>query len=90
MYKKVRRTDVIRLTPERLGDDYETICRNLTRETLEGKASPDKSLTILVSNIENVGEGRSESNHQHQSFHRLLRRYLGQAQLHRGIIPVEY
>jgi DNA-directed RNA polymerase subunit E' len=58
MYKKVRRTDVIRLTPERLGDDYETICRNLTRETLEGKASPDKSLTILVSNIENVGEGR--------------------------------
>ena len=58
MYMKVRREDVIRLPPERLGEDYEVLCRDITRETLEGKASPDKSLTILVSDIQNVGEGR--------------------------------
>lgn len=58
MYLKVRKEDVIRLPPEKLGEDYEALCRNITRETIEGKATVDKSLTLLVSNIQNVGEGR--------------------------------
>jgi DNA-directed RNA polymerase subunit E' len=58
MYLKVRREDVIRIPPERLGEDYEKLYKNITKETLEGKGAPNKSLTILVSNVEKMGEGK--------------------------------
>jgi DNA-directed RNA polymerase subunit E' len=58
MYLKVRREDVIRIPPDRLGEDYENLFRKITKETLEGKGAPNKSLTILVSNVEKMGEGK--------------------------------
>ncbi len=58
MYLKVRREDVIRIPPERLGEDYEELYSKITKETLEGKGAPNKSLTILVSNVEKMGEGK--------------------------------
>ncbi len=58
MYMKVQREDVVRIPPERLGEDIDALARELTRTTLEGKVGPDKSLTLLASNIERVGEGR--------------------------------
>src|SRR6058998_2414341 len=55
---KVQREDVVRIPPERLGEDIDALARELTRTTLEGKVGPDKSLTLIASNIERIGEGR--------------------------------
>jgi len=54
----VQREDVVRIPPERLGEDIDALARELTRTTLEGKVGVDKSLTLIASNIERVGEGR--------------------------------
>lgn len=55
---KLERQDVVRIPPERLGEDIDVLARELTRSTLEGKVGEDKALTMLASNIERVGEGR--------------------------------
>jgi DNA-directed RNA polymerase subunit E' len=55
---KVRREDTVRIPPERLGEDVDELAKELTRETLEGKVGPDRSLTLVASNIERVGDGR--------------------------------
>src|SRR3990172_6950958 len=68
---KVQREDVVRIPPERLGEDIDALARELTRTTLEGKVrgdpprttlggkvGVDRSLTLIASNIERVGEGR--------------------------------
>ncbi len=54
----MQREDVVRIPPERLGEDIDALARDLTRTTLEGKVGADKSLTLIASNIERVGEGR--------------------------------
>ena len=58
MYQRVQREDVVRIPPERLGEDIDAVARELTRTTLEGKIGADKTLTLIASNIERVGEGR--------------------------------
>ena len=58
MYSIVKREDVVRIPPERLGEDIDALARELTRTTLEGRVGADKSLTLIASNIERVGEGR--------------------------------
>jgi len=58
VYMKVQREDVVRIPPERLGEDIDALARELTRTTLEGKVGPDRSLTLIASSIERVGEGR--------------------------------
>src|SRR6266571_1944086 len=58
MYQRVQREDTVRIPPERLGEDIDTVARELTRTTLEGKIGADKTLTLVASNIERVGEGR--------------------------------
>ena len=58
MYMKVQREDVVRIPPERLGEDIDALARELTRSTLEGKVGEDKTLTLIASGIERVGEGR--------------------------------
>jgi len=58
MYMKVQREDVVRIPPERLGEDIDMLARELTRATLEGKVGVDRSLTLIASNIERMGEGR--------------------------------
>ena len=58
MYMKVKREDVVRIPPERLGEDLDALARELTRSTFEGKIGGDKTLTILASDIERDGEGR--------------------------------
>src|SRR3989337_3277443 len=55
---KVKREDVVRIPPERLGEDIDALARELTRSTLEGKVGDDKSLTLIATNIQRVGEGR--------------------------------
>ena len=58
MYSILKREDVVRIPPERLGEDIDALARELTRTTLEGRVGADKSLTLIASNIERVGEGR--------------------------------
>ena len=58
MYMLVQREDVVRIPPERLGEDIDAVARELTRTTLEGRIGPDKTLTLIASNIERLGEGR--------------------------------
>ena len=58
MYMKVQREDVVRIPPERLGEDYVALTRELTRASMEGKVGADRSLTLIASNIEPVGEWR--------------------------------
>ena len=55
MYMKVQREDVVRIPPERLGEDYMALTRELTRASMEGKVGADRSLTLIASNIEPVG-----------------------------------
>jgi len=58
LYSILKREDVVRIPPERLGEDIDALARELTRTTLEGRVGADKSLTLIASNIERVGEGR--------------------------------
>ncbi len=58
MYMLVQKEDVVRIPPERLGDDLDEVARQLTRATLEGKIGEDKGLTLVTSNIKRQGEGR--------------------------------
>ncbi len=58
MYMKVKREDVVRIPPERLGEDIDELAKELARTSFEGKIGSDKSLTMLASNIERLGEGR--------------------------------
>src|SRR3990172_6561342 len=58
MYQRVQREDVVRIPPDRLGEDIDEVARELTRATLEGRIGVDKTLTLIASNIERLGEGR--------------------------------
>ena len=48
MYQRVQREDVVRIPPERLGEGIDTVAKELTRTTLEGKVGADKTLTLTV------------------------------------------
>jgi DNA-directed RNA polymerase subunit E' len=58
MYYKVRREEVVRIPPDRLGEDIDELAGELTRSTYEGKVASDKSYTLLATNIERLDEGR--------------------------------
>ncbi|MCK5309977.1 MAG: DNA-directed RNA polymerase [Thermoplasmata archaeon] len=58
MYIKVKRKDVIRIPPERLGEDINELAQELTQLSFEGKIVGDRSLIVLTANIKPVGEGR--------------------------------
>ncbi len=58
MYYKVRREEVVRIPPGRLGEDIDELARELTRSTYEGKVASDKSFTLLATNVERLDEGR--------------------------------
>ncbi|MDD4307375.1 MAG: DNA-directed RNA polymerase [Thermoplasmata archaeon] len=58
MYLKIKRKDVIRIPPERLGEDMAELSQELTQHSFEGKIVGDRSLIVLTANINPVGEGR--------------------------------
>lgn len=58
MYMVVQKEDVVRIPPERLGEDLDQVARELTRATLEGKIGEDKGFTLITSTITRQGEGR--------------------------------
>ena len=58
MYKIIKKTDTVRVPPERLGEALEETVQELTHFNYEGKMDRDHNLTVLTTNIELMGEGR--------------------------------
>jgi len=58
MYLLMNRERVVRIPPDRLGDDLDKVVKELTWESFEGKIEGNDSLTVLIQNIEPVGLGR--------------------------------
>ena len=58
MYLRIKRRDVIRIPPERLGENLDELAQELTQHSFEGKIVGDRSLIVLTANIKPVGEGR--------------------------------
>lgn len=58
MYKIIKKTDTVRVPPERLGEDLERVVRELTHINYEGKMDRNHNLTVLTTNIDLVGSGR--------------------------------
>jgi DNA-directed RNA polymerase subunit E' len=58
MYLQMNRNDVIRIPPERLGENLQKLAEELTRNTFEGRIVGDRSLIMLAANIKIVGDGR--------------------------------
>lgn len=48
----------VRIPPKNLGEDISEAIDNLTWDTYEGKFNEDKSLTVLIKDVEPVGPGR--------------------------------
>lgn len=57
MYLLTQRENVVRIPPERLGDDLDAVVDQLARESYEGKIEGD-SLTVLITNMQAIGPGR--------------------------------
>ncbi|RLF49506.1 MAG: DNA-directed RNA polymerase [Thermoplasmata archaeon] len=58
MYAITEKVSTIRIPPERLMDDYESIVETLAREQFEGKVDNEDNIIVLVLDVEPVGEGR--------------------------------
>lgn len=58
MYKKLVRQNVIRIPPEYLSKEILPTIERLTHVNFEGKMDKNNNLTVLVTNIEPVGQGK--------------------------------
>lgn len=58
MYKKLVRQNVIRIPPEYLSKEILPTIERLTHINFEGKMDKNNNLTVLVTNIEPVGQGK--------------------------------
>jgi DNA-directed RNA polymerase subunit E' len=58
MYLLTQREKVVRIPPSRLGEDVDQVVNELARESYEGFIEGEDSLTVLIKNIETVGDGR--------------------------------
>lgn len=58
MYLLTHREKVVRIPPDRLGDDVDQVVNELAREAYEGRIEGNDSLTVLIKNIKTVGDGR--------------------------------
>ncbi len=57
MYVEIEIEDNIKITPDNLNENYDTIIEKLTRETFEGIIQ-DENLIILVTDVKKIGPGR--------------------------------
>jgi DNA-directed RNA polymerase subunit E' len=58
MYVIASKEDVVRIPPNLLGEDFQALAARLTQESFQNKVEADGSYTVLVRNIEPLGEGR--------------------------------
>ncbi len=58
MYLKIRAVDVVRVPPERLGDDLEVVVKAVLREKLEGRLDKKIGIFVAVQKVVEIKEGR--------------------------------
>jgi DNA-directed RNA polymerase subunit E' len=58
MYLLETREDIIRIPPNRLGEQFQDLAAELTRESFEGKVDVASGYTLIVRNVDVLGEGR--------------------------------
>jgi DNA-directed RNA polymerase subunit E' len=58
MYTKVRAIDVVRVPPERLGDDLLVVVKEMLQDRLEGRMDKKLGMFIAIQDIVGVKEGR--------------------------------
>jgi len=58
MYLLETREDIIRITPNKLGEEFEDLAAALTRESFEGKVDAHGGYTLIVRKVDIVDEGR--------------------------------
>ena len=58
MYIMERKKDTIRIPPNRLEEDLDTVAKDIAREELEGTIEDGNKLIILARDIERVGDGK--------------------------------
>ena len=58
MYMITEAERKVRIPPRNLGEDISEDIDNLTWDTFEGRFNEDKSLTVLIKDVEPVGPGR--------------------------------
>lgn len=58
MYFTMTKEDTIRIPPERLGDDMDKVIEEIAHSSLENRMTRDGFLTLLVTDVEKLGEGR--------------------------------
>jgi len=57
MYYLDHRHDVVRIPPERLGPQLETVLTELAQQQFEGKLVDGQNLTVTIQDVRSVGEG---------------------------------
>ncbi len=58
MYVISSKEDVVRIPPDLLGEDFIALSERLTQESFQNKVESDGSFTVLVKDIEPLGDGR--------------------------------
>ena len=58
MYVIASKEDVVRIPPNRLGEDFRKLAIRLTQESFQNRVEGDGSYTVLVRNIDPQGGGR--------------------------------
>lgn len=58
MYLKIRAVDVVRVPPEKLGDDLQIVVKELLQEKLEGRLDKKIGMFIAILDIVKIKEGR--------------------------------
>jgi DNA-directed RNA polymerase subunit E' len=58
MYTKVSAIDVVRVPPERLGDDLRVVIKEMLQDRLEGRMDKKVGMFIAIQDIVDVKEGR--------------------------------
>lgn len=58
MYMITEAERKVRIPPRNLGEDISEAIDNLTWDTFEGRFNEDKSITVLIKDVEPVGPGR--------------------------------
>jgi len=58
MYKMERKTDTVRIPPDRLDEDIDVAAMEIAKEELEGVIEDGDKLVILATNVDRTGEGK--------------------------------
>lgn len=58
MYQIVEREGVIRIPPDKLDEDFDTLIAGLAQQSFEGRMNSNHELTLLITDIKPKGNGR--------------------------------